>query len=188
MKNWKSLSILLLILSSSANAALINENFTATVLQGDFIGTVGNGSFAYDDSLISGIGNEFINISDGLTVNFTAFGQNFLESDDIQYTDTMPFPQLSFVDGVITELDFFVSEVDVWGVNDLGQPVIISKVLTNIDQGGVFNFSTLGITALSEGGYEGELFVNSDVSPIPVPGALWLFFSGLIGLAGFTKR
>jgi len=61
-------------------------------------------------------------------------------------------------------------------------------VLTNIDQEGVFNFSTLGITALSEGGYEGELFVNLDVSSILIPGALWLFFSGLIGLAGFTRR
>lgn len=45
MKIWKLLAVSVLVLSNSTNAALINESFTTTVLQEDFIGTVGSGTF-----------------------------------------------------------------------------------------------------------------------------------------------
>ena len=45
------------------------------------------------------------------------------------------------------------------------------------------------ISYASANGAGGEVwFDNVSVSAVPVPAAVWLFGSGLIGLAGFARR
>jgi len=39
------------------------------------------------------------------------------------------------------------------------------------------------------GPFPGQTFtIDGVVSPVPVPTAIWLFDSGLVGLAGFVRR
>ena len=70
-------------------------------------GETATGSFTYDPTLITGVGDEILGVFDGLLVDFTFVGQSFTEADDI---DFMAFPELAFLDGVPIELDFVVSE------------------------------------------------------------------------------
>ena len=157
-----TLAAITLILSTSANAALINESFTVTVLQGDFIGTTGTGSFTYDDTTITGTGEEFISPIEGLSIEFNVFEQAFTESDDIDYPD---YPVLALLDGNVLFLDFIVTGIE-------------------ITPEGVFGFEIFELSPVEGGGFEGELIVN----PVPVPAAVWLFGSGLIGLIGLAIR
>jgi len=174
-----------LALCSTANAAVVTENFSATVLSGTFSGTVGTGSFSYDNALITGMGSESLTPDDGLMVSFNVFGQSFTEADDIQIFDMPPFPSLNFLDGLIVELDFIVDEFS------LLNP-------TSIDQEGVAAFSIFSIFqapptidladgSTTAGGFTGELFVT-EISPVPVPAAAWLFGSALLGFFGFSRR
>ena len=52
-----------------ARATIITEALEGIVVGGPFAGTVGTGSFTYDDSLIFGSGSEFIGPLDGLAVD-----------------------------------------------------------------------------------------------------------------------
>lgn len=51
----------------------------------------------------------------------------------------------------------------------------------------VLNFSANGLQGLNDESW-GLDNVQVDVAPVPVPAAVWLFGSGLIGLLGFAKR
>jgi len=188
MKNRFLMSAIIaasLALSSAANAVVVTETFTATVQSGTFTGTIGEGSFTYDNALITNMGSESLTPDDGLMVSFNVFGQSFTEADDIQIFDMPPFPSLNFLDGLIIELDFIVDEFS------LLNP-------TSIDQEGVAAFSILSIFQVptifdpelgtqSGGGFTGELFVT-EISPVPVPAAAWLFGSALLGFFGFSRR
>ena len=62
----------------------------------------------------------------------------------------------------------------------------------SIDLGllGLFDAQTGGriITYITMSCVNDEAIVEAHVSPVPVPAAIWLFGSGLIGLIGFSKR
>ncbi len=55
---------------------------------------------------------------------------------------------------------------------------------------GLFDVQTGGrvITYITMSCVNDEAIVEAHVSPVPVPAAIWLFGSGLIGLIGFSKR
>ena len=54
-------------------------------------------------------------------------------------------------------------------------------------------FSSINFTAISSGSFEDGIFLQigadeNDISAVPVPAAVWLFSSGLIGLLGMTRH
>jgi hypothetical protein len=68
------------------------------VTPGSYFGTVGSGSFSYDDADITGFGTETISAaSSSLTVEFTIFGQTFTDTDDVGNISTGS-PDLKLVD------------------------------------------------------------------------------------------
>lgn len=91
----------------------VTYDFTVVVTQGSLAGNTFNGSFSYDDSTLSGVGVEEIGVVDGLTITMTFFGQDYLETADIDYP---AFPKLIFDEGEIQRLDFWIEpgERGVW--------------------------------------------------------------------------
>lgn len=76
-----------------------------------------------------------------------------------------------------------VSEFETLGIIfDLQAGLSFADVLTDLETGAL-RIGLHGIDFLDEGS---ESFVNA--SPVPVPAAVWLFGSGLIGLIGFAKK
>lgn len=92
----------------TASAVVVNETFTAYVLNGPYTGTVGAGTFSYDDDFIVN-GDEVLSHPDSLRLTLTVFGQTFHETDDVDYSSGV-FPSLEFEGGVPAVLDFFVGE------------------------------------------------------------------------------
>ena len=91
----------------------VTYDFTVVVTQGSLAGNTFNGSFSYDDALLSGVGAEEIGIADGLTVNMNFLGQDYAESADTDYPN---FPKLIFENGEIQQLDFWIEseERGIW--------------------------------------------------------------------------
>ena len=76
-------------------------------------------------------------------------------------------------------IDFYAGQFNISileGVNELESWSIVDSTFTSGDFG-FFNSSQAGVTY-------GKLEVNA----VPVPGAVWLFGSGLIGLLGFRRK
>lgn len=88
-----------------AQAVIVTEDFTATVIEGLFAGEVATGTFSYDDDLITGSGFETLDPLSSLTVSMTFLGQTYDQTDDVNF-DT--FPQLDFLDGIPVFLDYFI--------------------------------------------------------------------------------
>ena len=151
--------------SPSASAAIVMESLKGVVASGPFAGTVGLGTFSYDDTSITGIGEESITPFEGLAIEFTILGQTFRETDDSDYE---LFPGLNFTDGVPVFLDFLVAEP----APDILAPDVIAF--------GIFS----PLTPLATGGWEAEVFV------IPEPnGSVFAAVSGLgLGLAAVQRR
>jgi len=151
--------------SPPTSAAIITESLTGVVTSGPFAGTVGLGSFSYEDTSITGLGDESVSPFDGLTFEFTIFGQTFHETDDPDYDF---FPALNFTDGVPVFLDFLVTEP----TPDILAPGVIGF--------GIFS----QLTPLNAGGWQAEVFV------VPEPnGAAFAAVSGLgLGLVAVGRR
>lgn len=160
------LGLVSLITATGVSAAVVTESFTVEGY-GDYSGTTGTGIFSYDDSLISGSGNESVTAALGLKVELTVLGQTFTEQDDVNYHF---LPALGFTGGVVNYLDFTIVESDT----------------TEILEPGVWGLRMYDLSPDGSGGYLGPL----EVGAVPVPAAVWLFGSGLLGLAGVagTRR
>ena len=153
-----------------ARAAIIVEALEGIVVGGPFAGTVGNGSFTYDDSLIFGSGSEFIGPLDGLAVEFTIFGQLFTELDDIAFPG---YPELSLFDGEPESLDFIVYELDPNNPTPITDP-------------GVLGFDMFDIIRQTNGSFLAEVEVLA--ATIPILAALPLLLAGLASLGLIGRR
>jgi hypothetical protein len=158
---------MLLGIPGMAQSAPVTKTFFGTVLDGPFTGYTGTGSFIYDNNLIIN-GDETINPTDGLTVSFTFDGQDFDETNDRDYDD---YPVLWF---------------------DNFEPIFLDYWIENGKNG--VNFNDPDIAALytyddlipSSGDFDFETEIVAE--PVPIPGALWLLGSGMIGLVGLRRR
>ena len=61
----------------AAHAALIIHSFVGELVFGPELGATGAGTFSYDDSGVTGVGEEFIHPADGLRIEFTSLGRVF---------------------------------------------------------------------------------------------------------------
>jgi hypothetical protein len=68
-----------------------------------------DGSFCYDAAVVSGEGTEIIGVDEGLKTSVLFFGEVYTEADDSNYPE---FPQLTFTDGEVEQLDFWIEPGD----------------------------------------------------------------------------
>ena len=163
------------LFSFSANSDIVTHNLTGTIVTpGDYFGETGTGSFSYDDALITGVELESIDSFSSLSVDFTIFGQTFNENDDLSGS-----PTLTFNNGAPIHLDFLISEIpeppDDINAIDINEPGLIT-----ID---VFDPPSGNLRPVTDG-FE----VDVSIEAVPVPAAVWLFGSGLIGLIGIARK
>lgn len=98
-------------------AAVFNYNFTANVTSGANPGQY-FGSFSYDDTNLNGVGEENLDVSNGLlSVAFDYLGTRYTEVDDFDFVSGIA-PLVSFNDGnfvglsYLVEDQFFIGDVD----------------------------------------------------------------------------
>lgn len=101
------LSVAVLLNVSPGFAEPVTYDYFVTVSQGPLAGNSFSGSFTYDDSILTGTGEETIGVEGGLTVHSTFFDFDYRETDDINYPN---YPTLTFENGEIKRLDFWVEE------------------------------------------------------------------------------
>ena len=99
-------------------------------------------------------------------------GRTFLDSVGLNYTSTEPSlaPRLSLSGGALTELNY--------GKNADAGFSTLTSVLLNVD-------------AYDDGfNYVNATWTGITITPtaVPVPAAVWLFGSGLLGLVGVARR
>ena len=189
------MTIIAISISLTSNAATITQTFSTTVSFGEFAGSVGTGSFTYDPANIGTVTANgdtcsfCITGSTGLEITLNIFGQNFTEIDNDTSIATTIFPFLQFdssaIDATPIALDFLIQETNIFFPEDGNAGLN----LVPITQEGVLGIWVTDLSIGSNGfDFEATTYVNGAVSAVPVPAAVWLFSSGLIGLVSFATR
>lgn len=168
-KSYLYLFIAMLILAGMAGmaqASLVSYTFIGYIDDGYRQGDYGTGSFSYDPTLLSG-GVESLDPADEITVTFSFDGQLFSQTDDSEFDE---FPIIEFDDFEPVYLDFLL----VNGINGVG-----------FNDNNLLDISTSDLIA-SNAGYDFKTVLTA--TPVPIPGAVWLLGSGIIGIAGLRRR
>ncbi len=103
----------MVLAAAPANAATLLQPFSIDVTSGDLAGETFSGSLSFKDSLLSGVGQEIVTAEDGLTLDFDFSGTTFTEADDFGF-ETGLFPEVSFLDGSFSGLNYVVDTGDVF--------------------------------------------------------------------------
>jgi hypothetical protein len=148
--------------------------FHGTVLSGPFAGTTATGSATWDETALTGIGDEILSHEQGggslLAVELNIFGQTFTAFDDIDFL--ADYPQLQFFDGVPTLLDFLILDpVALPGVTSISTSTSIDPAVLQ--------------------GYDYFIGINVEGAPsqaIPEPGTYALMGGALAGLLFVRRR
>ena len=166
----------LFIGGSVANAAVVNFTIDGIVNSADagnvFNLSAGNtisASGSFDDSVLSGgdTGTVLFDMSSGNSLSLSFGTMTFQASDDIDYASGNPFITLNA--GSLTAFDFAAN------VGTLGY---LTSFELNVDaEDDSYNFVNATWTG-----------ITIDSTTVPVPAAVWLFGSGLLGLVGFARR
>ena len=98
-------------------AALVNYGFTVDATSGKNPGQY-YGSFQYEDSTLTGIGEETLGISNGLSISFDYLGTQYTETSDFDYPLS---PVVSFRNGNLLGLSYLVEDQFFIG-DDRGNP------------------------------------------------------------------
>ena len=181
MKKIKLMICALVLFSGSTHASLVNLTVNGTVGGALNWGGLSTGdpitaNLVLDISAYTGVGLEQFYFTGSNTLDITAGTHLFDESMDSALNASV-----SFYDGVMNDLNFGA----LYGVN--GAPE---------------EFDSVGLTVLASRTFTEKVkgkWVTTDyqlaahwdavtLTPVPVPAAVWLFGSGLLGLAGVARR
>jgi len=163
--------------AGGVQAALVNFTLDGTVnddsggngfglTNGDSITATG----VFDDSAQTGVGSESVSfgLGSGNSLNLVVGSESFTQLDDVDY-DTGNSPTFSFTDGSFTGFNFLAT---------FGTFGSFSSVNLAFDAGDD-NFNS---------NFASGTWGNYSTTVVPVPAAVWLFGSGLIGLVGVARR
>ncbi len=192
-----------LILSSTANAAIVTVDWSGIVTSTPIAGTVDvndavTGSFSYDDTtaVTSPFGSTGLSY---LTHHISSFSVNGLSgSRDDQFLPVFDGTtgdgiQSRGVSGAYTGdllAGFSVIELFVQ-FTDTTASVFSSTALPSTLNDTDFDIK-FGLLRLSDSAgevrFDVDSFTTSGVAPVPVPAAVWLMGSALAGLVGFKRK
>lgn len=129
-------------------AAIVNYNFAVNAT-GDNPG-VYFGSFSFDDANLNGVGEESLDVGNGLlSIVFDYLGTQYTELDDVDYP-TGVAPLVSFQDGKLLGLSYLVEDKFFLG-GDLDTPFtggnqfysIVGADLLSANEAGTVSYSTV---------------------------------------------
>ncbi|BCL37288.1 PEP-CTERM sorting domain-containing protein [Nostoc sp. MS1] len=128
-------------------AAVVNYNFTVNATSGANPGQY-FGSFRYDDSNLNGIGEESLDISNGLlSVVFDYLGTRYTEVDDIDFPTGLA-PLVSFRDGQLLGLSYLVEDQFFIG-GDLNTPFLGGNTFYSIESADLLTANQVGTVSYS---------------------------------------
>lgn len=161
-----------------AGAALLQQNFALEILANTGgvyepgVGDVFNGYFIWDDSTLAGGIAEIVS-ADILAVPGTVFDDTFSAANlDFLAPSTVEF------DGGGNIVDFSIFWYDY--AMDYGGDIVYSDTPNQ--------FIGYLITGGASPTVDNQIFGAITLAPIPVPAAVWLLGSGLLGLLGLKRR
>lgn len=151
-----------------AQAALVNFSFSGDVEYSTGYGgltaddwVIVTGTFN-DDALVGGTGTIQFGGATGNSLSIQAGTYSFTEAND-----ALTSASISLVAGDLAAFDYAA----ITGVN-----------------GAVANFDSFFLSFGAGGELVGTWQTTVAITPVPVPAAVWLMSSGLLGLAGFARR
>lgn len=128
-------------------AAVINYNFTVNATSGANPGQY-FGSFSYDDSNLTGVGEESLDVSNGLlSIKFDYLGTQYTEVDDVDY-QTGVAPVVSFKDGKLLGLSYLVEDQFFIG-GDLDDPFVGGNIFYSVESADLFTANQVGTVTYS---------------------------------------
>ncbi len=161
----------------SAQAALVNYVITGDVVAGDEDGslnafglTAGDTITAlgiFDDSVLTaGSGSIDFSLGSGNTMTINVGTETFTASNDTGF-GTGSGPSITLSSFELADLDFLAF------IGTNGAPADFNSSFTSFDDNDVMF---------------GDWQTNVQISPVPVPAAVWLFGSGILGLVAVARR
>ncbi|MEF3075507.1 VPLPA-CTERM sorting domain-containing protein [Methylobacter sp. Wu1] len=179
MKKISLAGLLFLFSISNANAALLNIGFET----GDFSDwtLIGTGSVKNDSDHPEGQYYGSITGNSSLIQSTDFFGGETIEFMwKFVANDYLPYNDFAFFVG-----DQYFKLSDVATVGDYGNSGWNKFSYTVAET--YFGPIMFGIANVGDSGLSSELKLDS-VSAVPVPAAIWLFGSAIMGLVGFSRR
>ncbi len=184
----------LLLVSGAANAVAIDS---LEITGGSFSmagagGTINPADFAnmtiggYDGSAPAAIGSEASYTSTSIaTFAFGGFGPVAIYTAETDGLNSGFAPVTGDLTGSDLSLDLS-SWTAYWNGTSFNQGGMIN---TTVDGSGNFTATWLApVVGGAFNGQNGSWEITGTVSAVPVPAAVWLFGSGLVGLAGIARR
>lgn len=179
MKYLLSASAVSALLAGPAMAATFD--ITGTISNGIFAGISGSGTITFDETLLTGVGDESLvpvgsttlgAIEDStLDIIFDVGPEIFTAMNDVDFPD---FPSFDFLDGALTFIDYVV--VDGESGADLAPYGVLSG-----------SFSDDLFFDDAEQSFFVSIDLEYDVSPVPLPAGLPMLLVGL-GAFGYLRQ
>jgi hypothetical protein len=179
------MALLVISLANTAYAGLITENFSGTITYADAsnpFDVAADDLFGwtttYDLTYQNSLGNIVIGDDQDMKLSVTIGSRTFGETEDVFYgPGTFGAPILTFDDQ---------DRID--GVSLLVDDYANGYRFRSLGDGSGFGIYSIGADGFSDGIHLVSGTFSFDAAPVPIPGALWLMGSGLVGLLGYRRR
>lgn len=179
------MTLLVIPLSNVAYAGLITENFSGTITYGDGSNPFGvavddlfSWKTTYDLAYQNSLGNIVIGDDSNMKLSVTIGSRTFVETEDVFYgPGTFGAPILTFDDQ---------DQID--GVSFLVDDYTNGYRFRSLGDGSGFDIYSIGADGFSDDIHLVSGTFSFDAAPVPIPGALWLMGSGMVGLLGCRSR